>query len=259
MNLTIEKLLTPYNYSRSAAGDFRKIDYIVIHYFGDLATARNAAKYFASRYLGVSAHYCVDGGPVAYQCVEDKNIAWHCGTKGKVKINCFNSNSIGIEVAPQKINTKSRDVKDYDWYFEEQTLKNLIELTAFLMDKHNIDQDHVVRHFDVTGKWCPRPFVGEDINMATRLSGNSAWNLFKANLLSYKKEKTMDGKKIYEALMDYLRSLPASEYAKESCAKGITSGLFADGDQDGLVDDPRAFLTREQLAVVLNNAGLLDK
>lgn len=72
-------------------------------------------------------------------------------------------------------------------------------------------------------------------------------------------ETNMTGKEIYEALMSYLSEQPTSEYARESSAKGVKSGLFVDGDKDGLVDAPKGILTREQLSVVLNRAGMLDK
>ena len=73
-----------------------------------------------------------------------------------------------------------------------------------------------------------------------------------------KEDEKMTGEVIYKRLMSYLNELPTSEYAMESSKKAVKSGLFADGKGDGLVDNPRGILTREQLAVVLNRAGLLD-
>ena len=46
-----------------------------------------------------------------------------------------------------------------DWYFEEATVQATIELTKLLMKKYNIPTDHVIRHYDVTGKICPNPYV----------------------------------------------------------------------------------------------------
>lgn len=71
-------------------------------------------------------------------------------------------------------------------------------------------------------------------------------------------DKYDEGKKIHKELELYLKSLPPSGYADKSVEKGVTSGIFADGDGDGLIDDPRGFLTREQLAVILDRLGLLD-
>lgn len=69
----------------------------------------------------------------------------------------------------------------------------------------------------------------------------------------------MTGKEIYEALNTYLATLPTAEFAKDSSEKGVKSKVFSDGDKDGLVDNPKGFLKREELAVVLNRLGLLDK
>jgi hypothetical protein len=52
-----------------------------------------------------------------------------------------------------------------------------------------------------------------------------------------------------------LTSLAPSEYAKEACVEGVKRGLFADGDKDGSVDAPQAFLKRQELAVILKRYG----
>lgn len=66
----------------------------------------------------------------------------------------------------------------------------------------------------------------------------------------------MTGEQIYKELTKYLESLPTSEWAKTASKAGIKSGAFTDGNKDGLVDTPRCFVTREQLAQVLYNKGL---
>jgi len=40
-----------------------------------------------------------------------------------------------------------------------ETVKRAAELTRQLMAKYGIDSSHVLRHYDVTGKKCPEPFV----------------------------------------------------------------------------------------------------
>jgi hypothetical protein len=50
------------------------------------------------------------------------------------------------------------------------------------MHKYGIDAAHVLRHYDVTAKWCPRPWMGDDINAFYRRSGNQMWAEFKASL-----------------------------------------------------------------------------
>ena len=96
----IEKLLTPYNFTnKDNAG---RIKYIVIHYVGALGGAEANCKYYASKYLGASAHYFVGFNGEVWQSVEDEDIAWHCGASSYKHAECRNSNSIGIDVCPQQ-------------------------------------------------------------------------------------------------------------------------------------------------------------
>lgn len=154
--LEIQKKLTPYNYT---AMSNKKNLYIVIHYVGAVSTAKNNAVYYASQKLNASAHYFVDETSI-WQSVEDFNRSWHCG--GGLQGNnghtfhgiCTNSNSIGIEMCVKKTSSG-------EWYFEGKTVENTIDLVKYLMQKHNIPIDRVIRHYDVTGKICPAPYVDE--------------------------------------------------------------------------------------------------
>ena len=74
MPLTVEQRLISRNFRRCTGR--RKIEYIVIHYFGSLGTAAAVANYFNTPGIQASAHYCLDEGSTVYQCVEDNNIAW---------------------------------------------------------------------------------------------------------------------------------------------------------------------------------------
>ena len=64
---------------------------------------------------------------------------------------------------------------------------------------------------------------------------------------------------LVERIGKRLASLPPSDYARTSCKKAVGSRLFADGNNDQSIDAPRAFLQRQELAAVLDRAGLLDK
>lgn len=141
--------------------DTSKNKYIVIHYFGGLSTAKNLAQYWATKYAGASAHYAVGHEGDIFQIVEDDDIAWHCGASSYKHAECRNSNSIGIEMAVRKKNTATLSASDKDWYFEEATIDAAVELTRLLMQKYGITADHVIRHYDVTGKICPNPYVYE--------------------------------------------------------------------------------------------------
>jgi N-acetylmuramoyl-L-alanine amidase len=167
----INKLLTPYNYSN---GELSRIKYIVIHYVGALGGAEANCKYYASQYVGASAHYFVGFSGEIWQSVEDKNIAWHCGAKIYIHPECRNSNSIGIELCVR--NKGSQSDTSRDWYFEDVTVASAKKLTKQLMEQYGIREDHVIRHYDVTGKICPNPYVFNHTS--------HTWEDFKDSLVS---------------------------------------------------------------------------
>ncbi|MBE5978102.1 MAG: N-acetylmuramoyl-L-alanine amidase [Paenibacillaceae bacterium] len=169
--MEINKLLTPYNYSN---GELSRIKYIVIHYVGALGGAEANCKYYASQYVGASAHYFVGFSGEIWQSVEDKNIAWHCGAKTYIHPDCRNSNSIGIELCVR--NKGSQSDTSRDWYFEDATVASAKKLTKQLMEQYGIREDHVIRHYDVTGKICPNPYVYNNTI--------HTWEDFKDSLLS---------------------------------------------------------------------------
>lgn len=152
--MQVNKLLTPYNHN---TGSVDRIKYIVIHYVGALGGARANCQWYAGGDRGASAHYFVDFDGSVWQSVEDRDIAWHCGAKTYRHPECRNANSVGIEMCVR--NKGSQADTSRDWYFEDATVKAAIQLTQELMDKYHIPADHVIRHYDVTGKICPNPYV----------------------------------------------------------------------------------------------------
>lgn len=151
-----------------------RIKYIVIHYFGGLSTAENVAKYWARTYAGASAHYVIGHIGEVFQIVEDDDVAWHCGAQTYKHAECRNTNSIGIEMAVKKKSSATMSASDKDWYFTDETVKAAVELTRLLMKKYNVPAENVIRHYDVTGKICPNPYV-YNVFEAT-------WQKFKAAL-----------------------------------------------------------------------------
>ena len=162
--MKINKLIA--HSSNFTKGRKQKIQFLVIHYTannGDLA--KSNYNYFKSPNRNASAHYFVDEKEI-WQSIENNDTAWHCGTNGKYYHNkCRNYNSIGIELCSEK------DSKG-NYYFNSETINNAIELTKMLMKKYNIPIENVIRHYDVTRKSCPAPFVSNSI----------AWNNFKNSL-----------------------------------------------------------------------------
>lgn len=136
----------------------KKNEYIVIHYVGAVSTAKANASYFYSTYRGASAHYFIDDSS-CWQAVLDKNASWNCGggsqgSGGKTFYGrCKNSNSIGIEMCCKKKNGKL--------YITDETIANTAILVKKLMKKYSIPASKVIRHYDVTGKNCPAPYITE--------------------------------------------------------------------------------------------------
>ena len=166
MDITKSLLPNPANYGSKR--DTWKNEYIVIHYTAnDGDTAENNLQYFHNNVVKASAHYFVDEKEIC-SSVPVNYIAYHCG--GSLQGSgghtfykkCRNSNSIGIELCSRK------DSKG-NYYFKEETMLNAAALVRELMKEYNIPIDRVIRHYDVTGKICPAPFISE-----------KAWGNFKS-------------------------------------------------------------------------------
>ena len=147
-------------------------EWIVIHYVGAVSSAKANANYFYSAKRQASANYFVDENEI-WQVVDDKDAAWHVGAK-KYYNACRNTNSIGIELCCKKD-------PNGNWYFEEATIQNAIELTRMLMQKYSIPIERVCRHYDVTHKICPEPFVRD----------SKAWQNFLSEVQNMDEEKEL--------------------------------------------------------------------
>lgn len=217
--------------SNYRAGRTQKIKYIVIHYTGNKGdTAKANCVYYQGAGREASAHYYVDENEI-WCNVKETDTAWHCGTKKTYyHPECRNSNSIGVEMCS--------GWKNGEYYIPEATQKRAAEFIKTLMAKYSIDIDHVVRHYDVTHKSCPRPFVKHP----------EQWTAFKALL----KEDEMTKEEVYSIIDEYLAERNAkdvSDYAKAAWAKATASGTV-----NGKM--PRGFLLREQFIEVLDRLGL---
>lgn len=170
MAVEIIKNLTTQNFN---AGTVSRIKYLVIHYTAnDGDTALTNTNYFKS-YRGSSAHYFVDEKSI-YQSVEDKNIAWHCGANVYYHPECRNYNSLGIELCSY-INSRGK------YAFRAKTVENAVWLARQLMEKYSIPITRVIRHYDVTHKNCPEPYVRDA----------AAWEDFKRRIAEFEEDDEM--------------------------------------------------------------------
>ena len=184
VKLDINKHLTGYNHN---TGSVNRIKYLVIHYVGALGGALDNCKYYAGGNRNASAHYFVGFSGEIWQSVEDQNIAWHCGASSYIHPDCRNANSIGIEMCVRNKGSQADTSKD--WYFEDATVDAAIELAKHLMKKYGIPADRVIRHYDVTGKICPNPYV---YNTTAH-----TWNEFKKALTGGSTQAAPTEKKYY--------------------------------------------------------------
>ena len=137
------------------AGRTQPVRYIVMHYTANNGdTAKNNCDYYHRvGGLQASAHYFVDEHG-AMQSVRECDTAWHCGARAYWHPECRNGNSIGIEMC-------SRKRADGSYYIKPETVANAAALAKDIMQRYGIDTDHVLRHYDVTGKRCPMPWVDD--------------------------------------------------------------------------------------------------
>lgn len=151
----------PSNYR---AGRTQPVRYIVMHYTANNGdTARNNCDYYHRvGGLQASAHYFVDEHG-AMQSVREGDTAWHCGARAYWHPECRNGNSIGIEMC-------SRKRADGSYYIKPETVANAAALAREIMQRYGIDTDHVLRHYDVTGKRCPMPWVDDPAQWAAFLA-----------------------------------------------------------------------------------------
>ena len=197
----------PGNYTAKRTGAIR---YLVVHYTGAPGTARNNGAYFVSRGdIGASAHYFVDAQDIV-QSVPDGDRAWHCGAAVYKHPECRNDNSIGVELCCYQ-DAAGR------WRFALDTVDNAVQLIRTLMAKYGIDADHVVRHYDVTGKICPEPFVRDA----------AAWAEFKARLTAPETEE--------DDMTRYNTVAEMPEYYRAEAQRLLESGALQ-GRGDGRLD-----------------------
>lgn len=207
-------------------GRAAKVEYIVIHYTGiPNDTAENNAVYSAREFTGVSAHYFVDEREV-WQSVRDEDTAYHCGSTRPKHPACRNYNSIGVEMC-DSVGTVPAATRERTAAFVRE-----------LMDRYGVPVENVLRHYDVTGKRCPAPWVDDP-----------------AEWMEFKKMLEEDDDMSYEQFEQYMdrylserNAKPADDWAKPYIQDAIDAGAMT--DVGGTIERPQGFITRQEMAVV---------
>lgn len=139
------QLLTVNEYSRPGIA-MEQIRYIAIHYTANPgSTAMENRNYFEnlkdSHETKVSSHFVVGLEGEIVQCIPTAEISYATNER--------NVDTISIECCHP----------DETGKFTDATYESVVELTAWLCVRFQLDIDNVIRHYDVTGKNCPKYYV----------------------------------------------------------------------------------------------------
>lgn len=160
------ELLTVNPYSRPGTKT-KKIRGIVIHYTANPgAAAMGNRNYFENlkdtKATKASSNFVVGLDGEIVQCVPTWEVAYASNER--------NEDTVSIECCHP----------DESGKFKKATYKSMVQLTAWLCMKFDLTDKDVIRHYDVTGKNCPKYFVEDE----------KAWERFRSDVKkAIKKER----------------------------------------------------------------------
>ena len=145
-----QQFLTENPWSRP--GDkLKEVRGVVIHYVGNPGTSAQANRnYFESLSTGeedtyASAHFVVGLEGEVIQCIPLTEIAYASNSR--------NDDTVAVEVCHP----------DETGQFSDVTYGQVVELTAWLCETYHLKpNEDVIRHYDVTGKICPKYYVDHE-------------------------------------------------------------------------------------------------
>lgn len=155
------ELLTVNEYSRPGLA-LNKVKGVVIHYTANPGTsARNNRDYFEglkdSHITKASSHFIVGLKGEIVQCIPCSEISYASNSR--------NQDTISIECC----------IPDDTGKFNEATYQAVVHLTAWLAERYQLSIEDIIRHYDVTGKNCPKYYV----------ENPKAWEQFHLDVQAY--------------------------------------------------------------------------
>ena len=150
--------LLPLNAWSRPGEPLEEVNGVVIHYVGNPGTSAAANRSFfenlaVTHETSASSHFLVGLEGEILQCVPLSEISY-CS-------NERNYDTIAIEVCHP----------DDTGEFSPETLASLERLTAWLCAAFDLDTQQVIRHYDVTGKICPKYYVEHEEAWGDLLAG----------------------------------------------------------------------------------------
>lgn len=139
------QLLTPNEYSRPQI-PIDHVNYIAVHYTANPgATAQANRDYFenlsSTHETKVSSHFVVGLDGEVIQCIPTSEMSYATNSRNvdTVSIECCHMDETGA--------------------FQDATYQSVVKLAAWLCTRFGLTEENVIRHYDVTGKNCPKYYV----------------------------------------------------------------------------------------------------
>ncbi len=140
-----EDFLTPNKYSRPQT-KLKKVNNIVIHYTANPGSDAEANRnYFESlkdsHITYASSHFIVGLDGEIVQCIPLTEISYASNDRNKdtISIECCHPDKTGE--------------------FTSKTYQSLLRLCVYLCQTYGLSSSDLIRHYDVTGKLCPKYYV----------------------------------------------------------------------------------------------------
>lgn len=170
-----EDFLTVNRYSRPGIPLSSSPQYIVIHYTANPgSTGWENRNYFENlkdtEETFASAQFVIGLDGQIIQCVPCNEMSY-CS-------NSYNEFCISIEMCHP----------DETGNFNDATYNSCVYLVAHLMNYYHLDMDRLIRHYDVTGKNCPKYFVEHE----------ERWLAFKGFVEKYREEFAAADEELYQ-------------------------------------------------------------
>ena len=139
-----------------------EVNAVVIHYIGNPGTtAMQNRNYFENlrntKETYASSNFIVGLDGEILQCVPVDEVAYASNTR--------NDDTVSIELCHP----------DETGMFTEETYLAAVRLTKWLCEQFGLSSEHIIRHYDVSGKECPRYFVENE----------EAWEQFKTDVMEF--------------------------------------------------------------------------
>lgn len=151
-------LLDVNEYSRPATA-LPAIRGVVVHYTANPGSSAKANRdYFNglkdTHTTKASSHFVIGLDGEIIQCIPSSEISYASNDRNKdtLSIECCHPDDTG--------------------QFNDSTYQSLVQLTGWLCSRFGLTSQDVIRHYDVTGKICPKYFVEHE----------DAWGQFKSDL-----------------------------------------------------------------------------